>query len=268
MSVDREQTGVVSGVRPTDAPELPADVAALCGQLKAGLRESLDDGLASLYLYGALAFPRPKNWAVDVDFHALLSRSITDDERDAVRAMHRRFADASALGKELDGYYVLMVDAAGSEPPVSQAGVFPSTSGSLVAEVTDEAWALHRAHVLAGRFVLLHGDDPRGVLLPPTWDELEHALHGEMAYIDSYPEHPAYGILNACRILYSFRSRDVVISKYGAAQWGMTELPSEWRQPIAAAVRLYSRRASASDLELVSEHHSAFIAYIKDELHR
>jgi hypothetical protein len=258
----------VSGVRPTDAPELPADVAALCGELKAGLRMSLDDALASVYLYGALAFPHPKNWAVDVDFHALLSRSITDDERDAVRAMHRRLADASALGKELDGYYILMADAARSEPPVSQAGVFPSASGSLAAEVTDEAWALHRAHVLAGRFALLHGDDPRGVLLPPTWKELEHALHAEMAYIDSHSEHPAYGILNACRILYSFRSRDIVISKYAAARWGMTELPTEWRQPIAAAVRLYSLTANADDLELVRARRGAFVAYIKDELHR
>ncbi len=249
-----------------DVAELPADVAALCEELNTGLQRSLNDAPTSLYLYGALAFPRPKDWAVDVDFHALLSRPITDDERDAVRALHRRLADASALGKELDGYYILMVDAARREPPVSQASIFPSTPGSLLAEVTDDAWALHRAHVLAGRFVLLHGEDPRGVLLPPTWEELDHALHGEMAYIDSHPEHPAYGILNACRILYSFRCRDVVISKHAAADWGMSELPHQWRQPIAAAVRIYSMTASAGDVELVRERRGAFVAYVKDEL--
>ena len=263
-----QQTGVVTGVRPTDAPELPADVAALCEELEAGLRMSLNDALTTLYLFGALAFPHPKNWAVDVDFHALLRRPITDDERDAVRALHRRLADTSVLGKELDGYYILMVDAAQREPPVSQAGVFPSTSGTLVPDVTDDAWALHRAHIQAGRFVLLHGDDPRDVLLPPTWEELEHALDNEMAYIDSHPEHPAYGILNACRIAYSLRSRDVVISKHAAALWGLTELPPEWRQPIAAAVRVYSLTANASDLELVRDHRGAFVAYIKNELHR
>jgi hypothetical protein len=149
---------------------------------------------------------------------------------------------------------------------MSQAGVFPSTAGGLTAYPIDDAWALHRAHVLAGRFLLVLGDDPRDLLVPPTWDELEHALDTEMTYIEDHPEHGAFGVLNACRILYSVRSRNVVVSKYTAAQWGMTQLPGEWQGVIAAAVLLYARAASAPDRDVVKQRRTAFVQYIKEEL--
>jgi hypothetical protein len=254
----------MTSATPPDVPELPADVAQLCEDFETGLRFSLGGALESLYLYGALAFPRPDRWQVDVDFHALLSRSITADEREAVQALHRRLS-AADLG-ELDGYYILVADAARATPPVSQVGAFPSSGAALVNEATDDAWALHRAHILARRFVLLHGDDPRAILVPPTWDELAQALGVELAYVESHPWHAAYGVLNACRILCSFRSRDVVMSKYDAAHWGMTELPARWQELIAGAVRCYTRTATTSEVELVSARRGAFVAWIRDQL--
>lgn len=114
---------------------------------------------------------------------------------------------APPLGGELVGHYILLEDAVGSEPPTSQ-----------VWEVRDSAWALHRAHVLAGRFFLLSGMNPFSILPPPTWLELEQALDAEVHYIRAHPEHAAYGILNGCRVINSLRNRNVVVSKYEAAQ--------------------------------------------------
>ncbi|CAN5743989.1 hypothetical protein BH18ACT15_BH18ACT15_04780 [soil metagenome] len=177
-----------------EPPQLPTAVAELCGDFRQGPQAALGHTFASLYVFGALAFPRPDRWLLDVDFHVLLHRCITNQERSAVRSLHGRLATKSALGGELDGYYILVEEAVRSDPPRSQ--VWPQT---------DNAWALHRAHVLAGRFFLLSGIDPRPVVRAPTWIELVEALEAELGFIRAHPEHAAYGVLNGCRVLYSFR---------------------------------------------------------------
>jgi hypothetical protein len=238
-------------------PQLPADVAQLCEEFQGGLESALGDSFASFYIFGALAFPRPDGWLLDVDFHVLLYRRITEAEGASVKALHEHLAAASRLGAELDGYYIQIEDAKRSEPPTSQ-----------VWAVQDGAWALHRAHVLAGRFFLLSGIDPRRILSPPVWPELRVALEAEMRFIRDHPEHAAFGILNGCRVLWSVRNREVVISKFEAAQWALGELPFEWREVIAAALRFYTQTASEEDCMLLHRRHSDFLILLDGALVR
>ena len=238
---------------PADAPEPPEDYLGLVRAFRAGLTDVLGDGLASFYLHGAVAFPRPASWRLDLDFTVLLSRMPTEEERDAIQALHGRLEREWPLGDEADGYYVLLADAGERPPPPCR--VWPNTFAS---------WALHRAHVLADRFRLGDGLDPRDVLVTPDWPELRADLAEELRFVLDQPEYPAYGILNAARILRSVREREVVSSKAAAAAWVERELP-EWSPAFAAAVRSYGGRERDGDDMLLAEAFPEFLDLVQTE---
>ena len=141
------------------------------------------------------------------------------------------------MGAELDGYYILLRDAGRKEPPVHQ----------LRPEITDKSWALHREHIRAGRCIVLHGPDPRQLYPPAGWPELESALYGELRYVEANLEqYPDYCILNLCRLMYSFATRDVVISKTAAAAWAHRAFP-QWQRHIELAQKSYAGRATPQE---------------------
>ena len=237
-------------------PPLTDDVILIADALRRGLDRILGDALASLFLYGAVAFPRPERWKIDFDFHVLLHRSLTDAERERIAALYTELAAMSELGADLDGYFVLLADAAGSEPPRHQ----------LRLDMHDNAWALHRAHVHAGRYFLIAGVDPIEVVPEPTWPEIEAGLLAEMDFVVSHPEATAFGILNAARILCSFTTRDAVLSKYQAAEWALATFPPEWHGAIRAAERWYAQAAQDGDAQLLSEERERFVEYVRGAL--
>ena len=221
--------------------------------LRGGLEDVLGDGFAGLFLYGAAVFPHPDAWRLDFDFHALVERPLGVAERDGVRAVYATLATQSELGRDLDGYFVLLRDATKSEPPVHQ----------LDHSVRDEAWALHRAHVHAGRYVSICGVDPRDIVPVPTWPELDAALRSELAFILTHPDATAFGILNGARILASYDRRDVVMSKLEAAQWALDTLPSDWHGLLGAAVRTYERAPRELDEAALREGWARFTALVR-----
>jgi hypothetical protein len=224
--------------------------------LHRGFAEILGDGLASFFLYGAAMFDRPEGWRIDFDFHVLLREPLDDADRAAIRELYAEVGNRSELGRDLDGYCVLLSDATRSQPPRHQ----------LQLELRDEAWALHRAHVLAGRYFLAAGIDPAEIVVTPSWTELDTALRLQFDFVEEHADEPAYGILNAARILYSFATRDVVVSKYQTAQWALESLPGEWHDGVRAALRFYSREPDDGDGRVFAECWAPFIAYVKRSL--
>ena len=240
----------------SNRPPLTDDAIAVADALRRGLGRILGDSFASLFLYGSLAFPRPEQWLVDVDFHVLVRHPLTDAERAEVRTLYAALANTLELDTELDGYYVLLSEAAHAEPPRHQ----------LDLTMRDEAWALHRAHVLAGRYFVVAGIDPREIVPEPTWAELEAGLRAEMRFVETHPTAPAFGILNGARILYSFERRDVVVSKYEAGQWALASLPAEWHAAMHAALRSYEQALAADDALTLEESWAPFVAYVNRSL--
>lgn len=220
---------------------LNAQVNAIARALTQGLRRILGDKLYAAVIYGAAAFPDAVPTG-DIDFHVILTAPLTEHERSQLDALHTALArDFPPLGAEMDGYYILLADARGATPPQSQ----------MWSGATDFAWALHRAHMLAGRCIVLHGPDPRDTLLPPAWAELEAALDAELAFVEEHlSQYPDYCILQLCRLIYSNETRKVVVSKAHAAAWAWEDLP-QWRPAIAAARRSYAREATPADRELM-----------------
>jgi len=215
----------------------PEDIQGLYQALREGLKATLGGKLYGIYVYGAAAFPE-SDFTGDIDFHVILTKALTEAERRAIDELHGALArDFPPLGAELDGYYLLLTEARHRSPPVHQ----------LRPDITDESWALHREHIRAGRCVIVHGPEPKQVYPPATWPELESALWGELKYVAAHlDEYPDYCILNLCRLMYSFETRDVVVSKAAAAGWAHSAFP-QWRKHIEAAKRSYAGQITVED---------------------
>ena len=108
----------------------------------------------------------------------------------------------------------------------------------LVASIADSSWALHRAHWLAGRCIVLWDPSPAVVVTGPDWAEIEADLRSELEFARRSP-HDAFAVLDACRVLHSVRARDAVQSKLGSANWALRCVPAEHRAAIRAALATY-----------------------------
>lgn len=221
------------------------------------LRGILDTKLHGAYLYGSVvfsdAFP-----ARDIDFHVILESDLTDGERAALEAMHTSLAaEYPPLGGEMDGFYLLLSDARRTDPPRSQ----------LWHRAVDESWALHCEHVRRGKHHVLHGPEPLTIYPTVSWEQIREALFWEWQYVETHIyQYPAHGILNSCRIVYSFRTRDVVVSKAAASTWALEALP-HWTDLIEAARQVYMEQA-ATDADILArrERLEAFHIWARNQI--
>ena len=229
--------------------QIPIIIAAF----REGLQSILGAKLHAAYVYGAAAFPDSLPTG-DIDFHVILNGRLTGLEKQALEDMHAALARKyPPLGIGMDGYYILVEDAKRRTPPKSE----------MWAGATDHAWALHREHIRAGRYISIQGGDPLEIYLPSTWTEIDEALQQEVAYIRAHlDQYPDYCILNLCRLIYSYQTKDVVISKAKAAEWSFQALP-EWRWLVDLAWKSYEGAASPEDRALMVKGVSAFFAFAK-----
>ncbi|MBD3370309.1 DUF4111 domain-containing protein [Candidatus Fermentibacteria bacterium] len=83
---------------------------------------------------------------------------------------------------------------------------------------------------------------------PATWPELDRALQNELGYVEEHLEdYPGYSILQLCRIIYSYETKDVVVSKVEAADWACAEL-GDWKRHVELARKWYSRQTGPDEV--------------------
>lgn len=206
-----------------------------------GLEAILGEKLHGAYVFGAAAFTDVLPTS-DIDFHVILKDILTDHERAELELLHESLAEKyPPLGGEMDGYYILLNDAVCESLPRSQ----------MWKRATDDSWALHREHIRAGRHIILYGPDPKEIYLPASWSEIENALYGELDYVEKHlQEYPDYCVLNLCRLIYSFETKEVVISKDQASEWARAAFP-EWCRHIELARKSYARQATSADRQFL-----------------
>ncbi|MFO7664547.1 MAG: DUF4111 domain-containing protein [Chloroflexota bacterium] len=234
--------------------KLIAEVTLVCDSLINGLVAALGQNLYGIYLYGATVFP-DSGPAQDIDCHVILNAELTDEELAAVKTLHEHLAEEfPPLGGELDAYYIRLEAARRPEPPRHQ--VYP--------HITDQAWALHCAHIRAGYYLTLYGPEPEAIFPLPSWTAVSQALEHELDFVRANLRYPAYCILNLSRILYSFQTRDVAVSKRACGRWAAAAYP-EWRSLIEAALNQYDGRATATDQMLMETRMNEFLHFIENE---
>jgi hypothetical protein len=215
-------------MKPLDVEALPADVTPVVRALAMGMRDTFSDNLSALYVYGSITFKESAGIG-DLDFHAFLCRRPQPDvvmQYDALRT--RMAANYPPLGGDLDGWLIA----------TSNARRRASPEHLLRPGLRDDSWGLHRAHWLAGHVVVLHGPVPQDFVLAPEWVDLAIGLEAEWHFLCK-SEDDAFAVLNACRVLFSFSMRAVVVSKYATAQWALDTFPKEFRPPIIEALATY-----------------------------
>lgn len=244
-------------------PRLRNDVAAVARVFLDGLRTVLADDLVGFYLYGALTFPDSQDVVRDIDYHVIVHHPFDDQRRQEVaRVKEDVLAVAERFGLELDGYVITFDDARRTVPPAHQ--MWPLVRSAPC----DDSWALHCAHIRAGQVVVPCGPNPLEIYPEPSWPELAAALFGEIRFVEqAIPENPAYAVLNACRLLYSFTTRDVVTSKRAGALWARERLTSEWHLLIDAAVAAY-QSIGVSESPILSDGVELFVATVWHEIAR
>ena len=198
-----------------ELPALPDDVLEVADALRTGLDQILGDAFASLFLYGAVAFPRPERWQIDFDFHVLLRRPLTDRERRDIERCTPRSPSVSELGARprrllraaLRRRATRAAAAPTRSPCATRRG--PCTARTCTPGATSSSPVSTRSRSCPS---------PRGPSSKPHFAP-------RCASSNRHPDATAFGILNACRILCSFETRDVVMSKYQAAEWALASLP-------------------------------------------
>jgi Domain of unknown function (DUF4111) len=242
---------------PVPLDQLPANFAAVWCRQRDELVAILADELIALWAYGARTFPDPPRSLGDFDTFAILERLPEQDLGRRVQSVQESIEQEHQI--TLDTKLVLFADAIGSEPP------------PLVWRgEREEHWAFHRAHWLAGRYVLLHGRSPAELVVAPTSEDLEGAVRLEIEHLERHvaagdvdPYEASYALLNGSRILYFVETGDVAISKRAAGEWALERLPARWHEPLEAAARAYDGEASGHDAEVLREAMAPFVATVR-----
>lgn len=234
--------------------QLPPSVRKVCQAFVAGLANILDANLHGIYMHGAAVFP-DSGPIQDIDCHVILEGPMNGANKDAILQLHRDLARRfPPLGCELDAYVILREDAGDARPPVHQ----------LQSELWDEAWALHCAHIRAGRFFTLYGPPPNDIFPAPSWDDISAALDQEVTFIEQNLRYPDYCVLNMCRIIYSVQERNVVVSKFSSGAWACNRYP-EWRPLITAAFASYNGTAQPGEVDLLKREVESFVEFGKTQ---
>ena len=243
---------------PVSFKQLPQVIQGVCNSLLDGLKAALNDNLFGIYLYGAMVFPETR-YVQDIDFHVIVRRKLSADEKEAIQKLHNLLAVKYPQFKnELDGYYILLSDAQQISTPWHQ--IYP--------DLPDESWPLHIAHMRAGYCIVLCGPEPGSFLPEPTWDELVVGLEASLKHTLKYLDlHPDYCMLNFCRLLYSFNTKDVVISKRSAAEWTIRNYPDR-RHIVEAALRVFERDGKKEDRQILKSEVRKFYQFVCSKIEK
>jgi hypothetical protein len=236
---------------PRHFSEIPQRTQLICNALTEKLITALQDTVFGIYLYGAITFPESDH-IVDIDSHVILKKPLSEAEKNEVKRGHKGLVDSfeHLTEDDLDIWYILLGDLH-----------LPAPSHQVITNLYDTAWALHRAHMLAGYCIVLHGPEPLSVFSAPTWSELAISLDSERKSIMKlFKRYPAYCVLNACRLMYSYETKDVVISKKAAAQWAIDRFHA-WREVISASIRWYAEDKRDSDKLLLESQTEPFLIF-------
>jgi hypothetical protein len=241
--------------------QLPEVAGSAWARLRDELHAILGDDLVAIWAYGGTIGSDRPNRPGDLDTHVIVRRR--PDEHAVARIKRALDATVDEGTFEWDTWFIVLGDARRPESPPH----------AFLAGRRDTAWALHRSHWLAGRYVNVHGPEPAEIVLAPTWSEVELDLDRELEHVerhiregDTDPYEASYAILNGSRILHTIETRDAVLSKRGAGAWALTHLPDRWHASIGAALRAYDARATAGDAALLASEMAPFVAMVRERL--
>lgn len=211
------------------------------------LRDLLGPNLRGVYVYGSLAFGCYNPARSDVDVLVVTRRRMAPATRREVSSFLNRLSAPLEISffshADLDPWrYPTPFDYHFSEEGESH-------------DRADEFFATEIANARV-RGVALVGP-PAAEIFPevPEEDFLD-AIERDLAWArERVEERPAYGVLNACRVV-AYRRERIIMSKRDAGEWGIRSAPEEFHALIADAAAFYAGDP-AGELD-----HDAVLAFV------
>jgi hypothetical protein len=190
-----------------------------------------------MYLHGSLAYG-DFDAESDVDFVVVTDEELTEEQFDAIRAMHDDIAAIdSPFAIQLEGTYISKRALWRFDPRQSLHPNIDRGRGERLKMMQyDDGWIVE-CNVLRERGLTLAGPQPRSLIAPVTPHALRQAMHRILdqwaARIFGDPSrmrtrgYQSFTVLSLCRILYTLDTGRVV-SKPVAAQWAKDALGGPW----------------------------------------
>jgi hypothetical protein len=223
------------------------------------LLTSLGSNLVGAYLHGSIAFPGFEPGAGDIDFYVVVHRSLNRSEINGLDHLHRSLATGFRFRTKLDGFYISYATARRKKNP---RGLVYVAHGRIHLGGSDNAWALHREHFARSAYIRLYGPKASRIFPRAEWPEIRPALYRQLVYarriIDS---DPWWSVLNLCRLVYTFKTGRVALSKLGAASWALKRLPSRWNPLVRSAVKTYKGIADRRDRSTLRRDARKFLGF-------
>jgi aminoglycoside adenylyltransferase-like protein len=220
---------------------------------------NLASNLAGAYLYGSIAFPGFEPGAGDIDFYVVVRRSLSRSEIESLDHLHRSLATEFRFGNKLDGFYIPYAMARKQKNP---RGLVYGAHGRIHLGGSDDGWTLHREHFARSAYIRLYGPKASRIFPQAKWPEIRSALYRQLVYARKIiSSDPWWSVLNLCRLIYSFKTGRVAVSKLGTASWAMKNLPSRWKPLVKSAVKTYKGVANGKDRTVLKRDARRFLAF-------
>lgn len=231
--------------------EAQATIDLATGHFVALLRRNTGDLIAGLHLIGSIADGDFRAGRSDLDFVAVLSRELTDEDAEALVVVHRSYRTDPTL-PALDGIWVTADELrAGpdgiADGPTSQQGDFVVLARGNRNPVT---W-----HSLPGAVTLIGELDPAALWQDPerliSWVRENAAAYWRRWLANAFGLSPAmlgragpmWGVLGISRLAYTAATGKIA-SKSAAGEWALTAFDPHWHPIIEEA--LACRRGAPS----------------------
>jgi predicted nucleotidyltransferase len=235
----------------------PEPAGSVLEELEAQVRDLLGANLRGLYVYGSLAFDCYNPARSDVDVLVVTKRRMAPETRRALSSVLHRLDRVARLE-------ISFLSRADLEPWRCPCPFDYHFSGTT--EKHDGAGTYFASEIpnARARGVAIYGPPPEDVLpaVPEAdfWDSLVRDIRWARDRID---EIPVYAVLNCCRTL-AFAREHVILSKAEGGEWGMRELPEQFRPLAESALSAYT--GPPRDDELALDEVREFVDWVERNL--
>src|SRR5216683_3039829 len=115
---------------------------------------------------------------------------------------------------------------------------------------------------LDGFYIRIYGPRASRIFSRPNWKEIRSALYRQLVYVRKIIDSdPWWSVLNLCRLVYTFKTENVAVSKLVAARWALKKLPSRWKPVIRSAVKRYKGTANRRDRTILRKDARKFLGF-------
>ncbi|GIP31832.1 aminoglycoside adenylyltransferase domain-containing protein [Paenibacillus sp. J2TS4] len=254
---------------------VPSKVKAITEAHLDLLHSTLPDRVEGYYLNGSTALGAYNDGLSDIDFIAVMRRTLTEADQNALLQVHRQLQRRFSA-TFLDGSYIVKEDLEHLNHKAAPCLRFNEGKFRGIESLDKDSIDVYQ-FITYG--IPLRGPEPSAYQIEIDWDRLlaemktnlntywvnwrnRCAKFPSLSYLALYVSLSGieWGVLGVTRLYYTFRERDI-ISKIGAGEYALRTLPERWHRIVKEAMRQRHKITKSYYRSLIERRKDA-LAYI------